>query len=104
MDALRLAREPPREAARIIDLALSFGEGFPGLIGYYLGDIRLIFADKAVPFEEPLGACAWVDFFEGLECSVRGSYRDVDVGCTVVRGRSPNLTVSRVCGLLVLML
>lgn len=96
-DPLRLAREPPREAQRVLDLALRFGEGLAGLVGDDVCEVVPVGADQGVPFEQPLGAGARVGLPEALEGRVRGDDGGVDVRGVVVGGAGPDGGGSGVC-------
>ena len=95
-NSLSLAREPPRETQRVVELALGLSQRLACLVRENLRNVISVKADETVPFEQLLGATSGVLGTVGLECLVRELDGAVNVGGVEVWARRDDLAVARV--------
>ena len=96
-DPLRLAGEPPREAQRILDLALRLRQRLARLVRDDARQVVPVLADQVVPSEQPASAATRVLLAIALECVVRCVDGGVYVRGAVVWCAGPDFAGAGIC-------
>ena len=96
-DSLGFTSEPPREAQRILNLALSLRQRLARLVRDDARQVVPVLADQVVPSEQPARTGPRVLLAVALECSVRSVNSGVYVRRIVVWCAGPDVAGAGVC-------
>jgi len=92
-----LSADSPGESKSIVEFSLTLSNGLASLVSHDLSNIISVFADKGVPFQQPLSSGPWVDLAIRFESCLSCLDGLVYIFGSIVRGSSPSLASARIC-------